>query len=154
MLNTKLNLAFVMKYLLCLSFLILSFNFSAQCKGVAKECKKNLGNGYMPTGQSSSTELLPGKKYQFVATFYSGQNYRIFACSDSSLGDLQLTIRNTRRQLFYDNHGDGNTLFDFKVSSTQQLIITLKAPESKLASEGQNIEEIKGCVAALVGYRH
>jgi hypothetical protein len=143
-----------MKYLLSLSFLFLSFHFSAQCKGIAKECKKNLGNGYMPTGQSSNTELAPGEKYQFVATFYSGQNYRIFACSDSSLGDLQLTIRNTRRQLFYDNHGDGSTLFDFKVSSTQQLIITLRAPENKAINEDLNTDETKGCVAALVGYRN
>jgi hypothetical protein len=143
-----------MKYLLSLSLLFFSFNFSAQCKGIAKECKKNLGDGYMPTGQSSNTELVPGKKYQFVATFYSGQNYRIFACSDSSLGDLQLTIRNTRRQLFYDNHGDGSTLFDFKVSSTQQLIITLRAPESKAINEDLNNDETKGCVAALVGYRN
>jgi len=143
-----------MKYLLSLSFLILSFNFSAQCKGIAKNCKKNLGDGYMPTGQSSNTELTPGNKYQFVATFYSDQNYRISACSDTSLGDLQLTIRNTRRQLFYDNHGDGSTYFDFKVGSTQQLIITLKAPESKAIIEENNTEEIKGCVAALVGYRN
>ena len=143
-----------MKYLLSLSLLLFSFNFSAQCKGIAKECKKNLGDGYMPTGQSSNTELVPGKKYQFVATFYSGQNYRIFACSDSSLGDLQLTIRNTRRQLFYDNHGDGSTLFDFKVSSTQQLIITLRAPENKAINEDLNNDETKGCVAALVGYRN
>ncbi len=143
-----------MKYLLSLSLLFFSFNFSAQCKGIAKECKKNLGDGYMPTGQSSNTELVPGKKYQFVATFYSGQNYRIFACSDSSLGDLQLTIRNTRRQLFYDNHGDGSTLFDFKVSSTQQLIITLRAPENKAINEDLNNDDTKGCVAALVGYRN
>jgi|TARA_B100000902_G_C26923896_1_gene723045 hypothetical protein len=143
-----------MKYLLSLSLLFFSFNFSAQCKGIAKECKKNLGDGYMPTGQSSNTELVPGKKYQFVATFYSGQNYRIFACSDSSLGDLQLTIRNTRRQLFYDNHGDGSTLFDFKVSSTQQLIITLRAPENKAINEDLNSDETIGCVAALVGYRN
>jgi len=143
-----------MKYLLSLSLLFFSFNFSAQCKGIAKECKKNLGDGYMPTGQSSNTELDPGRKYQFIATFYSGQNYRIFACSDSSLGDLQLTIRNTRRQLFYDNHGNGSTLFDFKVSSTQQLIITLRAPENKSINENLNNDETKGCVAALVGYRN
>ena len=143
-----------MKYLLSLSLLILSFSFSAQCKSFSKECKKNLGNGYMPTGQSSITELAPGKKYQFVATFYSGQNYRIFACSDTSLGDLQLTIRNTRRQLFYDNHGDGSNLFDFKVGSTQQLIITLKATENSAIMDDQNSDEIKGCVAALVGYKN
>ena len=143
-----------MKYLLSLSLLFFSFNFSAQCKGIAKECKKNLGDGYMPTGQSSNKGLSPEEKYQFVATFYSGQNYRIFACSDSLIGNLQLTIRNTRRQLLYDNHGDGSTLFDFKVGSTQQLIITLKSVDNKAITEVGNTDEIKGCVAALVGYRN
>ena len=143
-----------MKYLLSLSLLFFNFYFSAQCKGIAKECKKNLGDGYMPTGQSSNKGLSPEEKYQFVATFYSGQNYRIFACSDSLLGNLQLTIRNTRRQLLYDNHGDGSTLFDFKVGSTQQLIITLKSIDNKTITEGGNTDEIKGCVAALVGYRN
>ena len=143
-----------MKYLLSLSLLFFSFNFSAQCKGIAKECKKNLGDGYMPTGQSSNTDLSFGEKYQFVATFYSGQNYRIFACSDSLLGNLQLTIRNTRRQLLYDNDGDSSTQFDFKVSSTQKLIITLKSLENKAIIENRNTDGIKGCVAALVGYRN
>ena len=143
-----------MKYLLSLSLLFFNFYFSAQCKVIAKECKKKLEDGYMPTGQSSKTELSPEEKYQFIATFYSGQNYRILACTDSLLGNLQLTIRNTRRQLLYDNHGDSSTLFDFKVGSTQQLIITLKSLGNKAINEGGYNDEIKGCVSALVGYRN
>ena len=37
---------------------------------------------------------------------------------------------------------------DFKVGSTQQLIITLKAPENNNGSE-----DVKGCVAALIGIK-
>ena len=58
-----------MKYLLSLSLLFFSFNFSAQCKGIAKECKKNLGDGYMPTGQSSNAELIPGEKVSICCYF-------------------------------------------------------------------------------------
>ena len=103
----------------------------------------------MPTGQSINKELAAGERYQYITTFYEGQNYRIYGCSDSALGDIQLTIRNTRRQLYYDNSGNGSKTFDFKVGSTQQLIVTLVAPEN----ESNNSEEIKGCVAALVGIK-
>ena len=58
-----------MKYLLSLSLLFFSFNFSAQCKGIAKECKKNLGDGYMPTGQSSNTELFQEKNINLLLLF-------------------------------------------------------------------------------------
>ena len=102
----------------------------------------------MPTGQSANKELLPGERYQYITTFYSGQSYRVSACSDSILGDLQLTIRNTKRQLFYDNNGNESKTFDFKVGTTQQLIITLKAPENN-----NSLEDVKGCVATLIGVK-
>ena len=138
-----------MKYILSVSFLIFSLLVNGQCKGFAKDCKKDLKQSYMPTGQSTNKELAAGERYQYITTFYEGQNYRIYGCSDSALGDIQLTIRNTRRQLYYDNSGKGSKTFDFKVGSTQQLIVTLVAPES----ESNNSEEIKGCVAALVGIK-
>jgi len=138
-----------MKYILSVSFLIFSLLVNGQCKGFAKDCKKDLKQSYMPTGQSINKELAAGERYQYITTFYEGQNYRIYGCSDSALGDIQLTIRNTRRQLYYDNSGNGSNTFDFKVGSTQQLIVTLVAPEN----ESNNSEEIKGCVAALVGIK-
>ena len=49
----------------------------------------------MPTGQSTNKELVAGERYQYITTFYEGQNYRIYGCSDSALGDIQLTIRNS-----------------------------------------------------------
>ena len=137
-----------MKYIFSVGLLLVSIGLYAQCKGFAKSCKKELSKSFMPTGQSANKEIAPGEKYQYITTFYDGQSYRVNACSDSILGDLQLTIRNTRRQLFYDNNGNGSKTFDFKVGSTQQLIITLKAPENNNSSE-----DVKGCVAALIGIK-
>lgn len=137
-----------MKCILSVGLVLFGLGVFAQCKGFAKSCKKELSKTFMPTGQSANKELLPGERYQYITTFYSGQSYRVSACSDSILGDLQLTIRNTRRQLFYDNNGNESKTFDFKVGTTQQLIITLKAPENNNSSE-----DVKGCVATLIGVK-
>ena len=76
--------------------------------------KRLLGN-YVATGESNTSELKPGEKHQFMATFYKGQHYRIAVCSDESLGNIQFTIRNAKRQLYFDNHGEAIKNFDFRV---------------------------------------
>jgi hypothetical protein len=69
------------------------------------------------------------------------------------LGDLQLTVRNLNRQLFYDNHGNGSTSYDFKVSKTQKLIMSLIAPKKESNNNLSSSEDIIGCVTAIVGVR-
>ena len=97
--------------------------------------------------------MFPGKKQQCITTFYKNQDYRISICSDSTLGNIHMTIRNSKRQLLYDNHSNGNNSFDFKVSTTQQLIISLIVPESNLSEELNEPEQVYGCVSAVVGFR-
>lgn len=142
-----------MKYISFFTFLIFSLAINAQCKSLSKQCKKTIGEGYMHTGQSSGSELSLGEKYQFVATFYDNQDYRISTCCDSVIGDLHLTVRNVKRQLLYDNHSDGSTFFEFKVSATQQLIISLIAAENNSSETINEPIETKGCVSAVVGFR-
>ena len=77
----------------------------------------------------------------------------ISICSDSTLGNIHITIRNSKRQLLYDNHSNGNNSFDFKVSATQQLIISLIAPENNLTDELNQPVDVFGCVSAVVGFR-
>ena len=91
-----------------------------------------------------------------MATFYKGQHYRIAICSDESLGNMHFTIRNAKRQICCDNHGEEISSFDFKVASTQQLIISLIAPENNSTTEenaDESKEEISGCVSAITGFR-
>ena len=142
-----------MKYLSIFSFLIFSLSFNAQCKSLSKQCAKNIGEGYLLSGQDISFVLSPGKKQQCITTFYENQDYRISICSDSTLGNIHMTIRNSKRQLLYDNHSNGNNSFDFKVSATQQLIISLIAPENNFIDEINQPEEVFGCVSAIVGFR-
>ena len=145
-----------MRLLIILFSLFFISNTNAQCRGFAKEyCKKLLGN-YVATGESNTSELKPGEKHQFMATFYKGQHYRIAVCSDESLGNIQFTIRNAKRQLYFDNHGEEIQNFDFRVSTTQQLIISLIVPKSSSNSSENDTkekEEISGCVSAITGFR-
>ena len=145
-----------MRLLIILLSLFFISNTNAQCRGFAKEyCKKLLGN-YVATGESNTSELKPGEKHQFMATFYKGQHYRIAVCSDESLGNIQFTIRNAKRQLYFDNHGEAIKNFDFRVSTTQQLIISLIVPKSSTNSSENDTkekEEISGCVSAITGFR-
>lgn len=149
-----------MKYFLSLTILILSYSISAQCRGFAKEnCKSQLEN-YIPTGETANAELSPGDRYQFISTFYKGQSYRVVTCADETLGNIQFTIRNAKRQLYYDNHGDENRVFDFRVAATQQLIVSIVIPESKeekteAKEESKKNKEsiVEGCVSAMIGFR-
>ena len=142
-----------MKYISIFSFLVVSLTFNAQCKSLSKQCTKDIGEGYLSSGQDISFVMFPGKKQQCITTFYENHDYRISICSDSTLGNIHMTIRNSKRQLLYDNHSNGNNSFDFKVSTTQQLIISLIVPESNFSEELNEPEQVYGCVSAVVGFR-
>ena len=142
-----------MKSISIFSFLIVSLTLNAQCKSLSKQCTKDIGEGYLSSGQDISFVMFPGKKQQCITTFYANQDYRISICSDSTLGNIHMTIRNSKRQLLYDNHSNGNNSFDFKVSATQQLIISLIVPESNFSEDLNEPEEVYGCVSAVVGFR-
>ena len=142
-----------MKFISIFSFLVVSLTFNAQCKSLSKQCTKDIGEGYLSSGQDISFVMLPRKKLQCITTFYEKQDYRISICSDSTLGNIHMTIRNSKRQLLYDNHSNGNNSFDFHVSTTQQLIISLIVPESNFSEELNEPEQVYGCVSAVVGFR-
>ena len=142
-----------MKYIFIFSFLVVSLTFNAQCKSLSKACSKDIGEGYLSSGQDISFVMFPGEKQQCITTFYENQDYRISICSDSTLGNIHMTIRNSKRQLLYDNHSNGNNSFDFKVSATQQLIISLIVPENNFSDDLNEPEDVYGCVSAIVGFR-
>ena len=60
-------------------------------KGLQK-LQEELSKSLCPL-DSLPTKKSPREKYQHITTFYDGQSYRVNACSDSILGDLQLTIK-------------------------------------------------------------
>jgi len=136
--------------LITLSILFISSLTYSQCRGFVKQnCEPSLGV-YIPTGQLNYTEISPGSKSEFMLTFYKGQDYRIVACADPILTNVHFTVRDANRILIFDSLGQTDLEFDFKVATTQKLIISLIAEELETPSE----EEIEGCVSAMVGFKY
>jgi len=142
-----------MKHIIYLATFLFSLFISnvdySQCRGYSKnECLPKLEK-YIHTGQLNNVKLSAGEKSEFMLTFYAGQEYKIIVCAEDVLDNIIFKIRDSKRRLLYDNLGDGSLSFSFKVASTQQLIISLKVPESDL----EDLESVEGCVSAIIGFK-
>ncbi len=142
-----------MKHIIYSSFFLFALFLSninySQCRGYSKnECLPKLDK-YIHTGQLNANKLAQGEKSEFMLTFYAGQEYKIIVCAEDVFDNIVFKIRDVKRRLIYDNLGDGSLSFNFKVASTQQLIISLKVPES----DSEDSKKIEGCVSAIIGFK-
>jgi hypothetical protein len=131
-----------------LIFIFLVGNTHAQCKGFAKkECRPML-SPYTPSGQMNSATMYPGGSGEIMLTFYSRQSYRIVVCDDGNLGPIPYKIMDKDKNVIYDSKTDDHKKrhFDFKLASTQQLVLLLTAPDDN----GFNSKELT-CVSVMVG---
>lgn len=129
--------------------LILPLMSSAQCRSFTKKkCLPEL-EGYVQNDNFNSAVLIPGDEAELLLTFYAGKEYRLLVCGHPVLGDLEFEVLDTDDEVIYTNTGAeeiGNS-FDFKVASTQQLIVRIRVPEPE--SMSTLIHE--GCVSVMVG---
>ena len=58
-----------MKYISIFSFLVVSLTFNAQCKSLSKQCTKDIGEGYLSSGQDISFVMFPGKNSNVLLHF-------------------------------------------------------------------------------------
>lgn len=131
--------------------LIATPNFvSAQCKGFTKkECLPEL-KPFVYNGQLNSAVLNEGDVAELLLTFYSGQDYRVFVCSQPILGNVEFRLLDTDRNvIFYNKDHDFIKFWDFKSNSTQQLIVQVRVPTGESRSEIVQ----SGCVSILVGFK-
>ena len=133
-----------------ISFLITSQLSMAQCKSFTKKkCMPEL-EPFIHNGQLNSVNLFPGESASLAIPFYAGQEYRILACSHKVLGeDVYFEVKNSKDKLIYSSKGK-KTTWDFKVSSTQELIIDIFVPTGAKV-EGDLAQS--GCVSLLVGFK-
>jgi len=125
---------------------------SAQCKDFAKTtCKPDL-LPYVHDGIFNATVLSEGETVELYKTFYSGQEYRIIVCADDKLPPVQFQILDSDRNVLFDNNDkDLVQTWDFKLSSSQMLVVSLQVQTADELDE--NTDDIKnGCVAVLVGF--
>ena len=128
-----------------------SFDGLAQCKNFAKKvCRLEL-KPYTHDGNYNAAILTEGEDAELFKTFYAGQEYRIAVCGSETLYNVEFQVMDVDRTVLYTNKSDGyKPTWDFKVESTQQLIILVKV--------SQNLEESSerlnsGCVAIMFGLK-
>lgn len=123
---------------------------NSQCKTyIKKSCIPAL-SPYTHSGQLNKTVLFPGDKAEIMLTFYSGMDYRIVVCSEVILGKVTYKVMDTDRNVVFDSAKDkSKTSFDFKVASTQQLMVEITVPQPVVEPEILP----QGCVAVVVGYK-
>ncbi|CAG5081170.1 hypothetical protein [Parvicella tangerina] len=121
---------------------------SAQCrKYTKKNCRPRL-TPYIHNGQMNSAVLFPGDKADIMLTFYSGQKYRLLVCGEEQLGKVSYRVLDIDRNEIYNSKGKDKDEFDFKVASTQKLIVEVNVPESSTTHD----MDYQGCVSILVGF--
>jgi len=123
---------------------------NAQCRSFTKKkCLPQL-DGYVQNDNFNSAQLIPGDEAELLLTFYAGKEYRLLICGHPVLGDLEFEVLDTDEELIYTNgDSEDKSSFDFKVATTQQLIVRVRVPENDLAN--QLIHE--GCVSIMVGFK-
>ena len=129
---------------------LIPFYGNAQCKSFAKKvCKLEL-TPYIHDGNFNAAVLTEGEDAELYKTFYAGQNYRIYICGSAALPDIEFQVLDVNRNVLYDNRkNDYSRLWDFKLQSSQQLIISLRVKNSEVAED----ELVSGCVAIMFGIK-
>lgn len=122
---------------------------NAQCKEFAKKiCKLEL-LPYIHDGIYNATILAEGETAELFKTFYSGQEYRLAICGDDMLKTVEFEVLDGERNVLFSNKDHNYAKFwDFKLESSQQLIISIQVPTNDEMSDQLS----SGCVAVLVGF--
>lgn len=121
-----------------------------QCKSFSKKnCIPSL-LPYNHNGQLNNITLMPGESAELLMTFYSGQDYRLMVCGHPILGEINFKVSDKdKKEIYNSKNAKSSSIWDFKVASTQQLILEIEVPESESKTK---IMEI-GCVSVLVGFK-
>ncbi len=129
---------------------LLPFSGNSQCKSFAKKVCKSELMPYIHDGNYNAAILTEGEDAELYKTFYAGQNYRIFICGSDALPEIEFQVLDVNRNVLYDNRkANYSRLWDFKLESSQQLIISLRVKNS----EGESEELVSGCVAIMFGIK-
>jgi hypothetical protein len=133
--------------IIILSALVLStLNSYSQCQDFNEvACKERL-KPYTNYGNYISTTLTDGEYAELNMTFYSNQEYRLAVCGLENVAQLEFRVFDSEHNLLFKNKDDNfSRIWDFKLESSQQLIIAIIVPETDTPTSG--------CVAILNGMK-
>ncbi|MBK3518995.1 hypothetical protein [Carboxylicivirga marina] len=133
--------------LFCFFLLCISTTFG-QCINFAKKVGKQQLGDYIHDGNYNATILEEGESAELFKTFFSEQKYRVAISKVEALPDIHMRLLDKEGNVLFDNvEHDYQLTWDFKVESTQMLIVELNV----LEREGDSLELINGCVSVMFG---
>lgn len=139
----------IFKYILVLA-LALPLMANAQCRAFTKNKCLPLLEGYVQNDNYNSAMLIPGDEAEVLMTFYANKEYRLIVANAPVLPDVEWEVRDTNDELIYSNKqstAENKNQFDFKMATTQQLIIRVRVPKE------QSVIAHEGCVVILSGFK-
>lgn len=117
----------------------------AQCDEIASKCEQHIRAQYITDGQAYRALLSGSDVAEFQTTLFSGNTYRIAACSGNADGNLIFRIFDQERNLLFSNTEHSNAPYwDFNVTYSMQVTIEATLDESKSES---------GCAVLVIGFR-
>ena len=132
-------------FILILGFIVPLASFS-QCKNFDEAACKTRLAPYVNYGNYISTVLTSGEYAELNMNFFSNQEYRLAICGLEKIKDLEFRVYDSDHNLLFKNKDKGFTrTWDFKLESSQMLIIAIIIPESKPA--------VTGCIAIQNGLK-
>lgn len=141
----------LLKFSVLIVLITMAVSAFSQCKNFTKKTGFPALAPFTHNGQLTSAKFIPGDEAEIEMTFNGGNEYRVLVCNQELIGAAELTIMDkTRKVLYTSTPGEINPHWDFRVRTTQQLIVLVKVPEMKKTST-QMIAD--GCVSILVGFR-
>jgi len=143
----------ILPFSLLIAVMIFATTANAQCKGFTKKrCLPSLAP-YTHNGQLTSAIFNAGESADIEMTFNAGKEYRIIACSQETLGNVQFKVLDKKRKVLYTSEeGEENPLWDFKVANTQQLVIQISVPKDDQKNKLTQLTP-NGCISLLIGFK-
>ncbi len=137
--------------IILIALIIIPGYADAQCRAFTKNRVLPLLNGYVQNDNYNAAQLVAGDEAEILLTFYGGKEYRLVVGAHPILGEIEYEVMDTNNQLIYstkDSKSENKYIFDFKMSSTQQLIVRVRVPKQESA-----ITPHEGCVTIMSGYK-
>lgn len=120
-------------------------NSIAQCDTIVSLCEKHITDQYISDAQTYRALLNGDDVAEFTITLYSGNTYRMAACSGTSDSQLIFRMVDAEKNILYTNSDFGiSPYWDFFVENTMQ--VTVEAMLDKNKSDS-------GCAVILIGFK-
>ena len=143
------------KSLIVSSILIVFIGISnlslGQCTSFTKKQGFPALEPFTHNGQLTSTKFMPGDEAEIEMIFNEGNDYRVLVLFQEVLGDVIFKIKDKTGKILYSSEaGEDKPFWDFRVNSTQQLIVHVFVPKVEKTSTQISPQ---GCVSVLVGFK-